>query len=134
MERINFTSAVLGAATARLRHHAVTQTLRSERASITQAVIEGKVQAGDTVEIVLDGSRLGTAQYDACLALTWASITDEDARLGGFDSREELEKALLRAGYRFTPAAEWRLFRHQFTWLEEVGDERRAAVLELQPA
>ncbi|MBU0847433.1 hypothetical protein KKH23_09645 [Patescibacteria group bacterium] len=52
-------------------------------------------------------------------AVTWSALTIDDAHRGGFDSLDELENVLQRAGYRFKSLNEYELYRIQFTWLEE---------------
>ena len=120
VEQIRFTTRVLGPATAiRLERHQVTQTLRSESDSVTNAVLLGQVSAGDKLEIILDGIILGHAELVSMDAVTWKSLTIEDARRGGFDSISDLTFALKRAGFRFKPLNEYDYYRIQFTWLEE---------------
>ena len=121
-EQIQFTTRVLGPAAAyRLEKYQVTQTLRSESSTITEAIIRGRVSAGDQLQIVLDGILVGHAELVSMDAVTWEALGIIDAHRAGFDSRlEELEAALRRAGYRFKPLNEYQLFRIQFRWLEEA--------------
>ena len=121
-EQIQFTTRVLGPATAhRLEKHQVTQTLRSDSSSITASILNGRVSAGDRLEVVLDGIVVGFAELVSMDAVTWEALGIDDARRGGFDNRFELAYALRRAGYRFKPLDQYDLFRIQFTWLEEAG-------------
>jgi len=121
LEQIKFTTRVLGpAATHRLEKRQVTQTLRGENSSITEAIINRKASAGDRLEIVLDGIFVGHVELISMDAVTWEFLNLDDARRGGFDTLAELEGALRRAGYRFKPLNDYQLFRIQFTWLEEV--------------
>ena len=118
MEKINFTTAVLGAkATARLREHQVTQTIRSATSSIVLAVNDSRLSPGDTIQITLDDEFVGYARFTGMERISWGQLTQEDARHGGFDNRFELAYALKRAGYRFKPLDEYPLYRCHFTWL-----------------
>ena len=55
LEQIRFTTRVLGPAAAyRLEKRLVSQTLRSESNSITNAILLGRVSAGDRLEVFLD--------------------------------------------------------------------------------
>jgi len=123
VEQIRFTTRVLGAAAAyRLEKRQVTQTLRSESDSVTNAVLLGRVSADDRLEIVLDNLLLGEAKLVSMDAVNWEALRITDAHRGGFDSRlEELAAALKRAGFRFKPLNEYQLYRIQFTWLEEAS-------------
>jgi len=124
-EQLHFTTKVLGpAATYRLEKRQVTQTLRSESDSITNAILLGRVSAGDRLEVVLDNLLLGEAELVSMDAVNWEALRIDDAHRGGFDSRlEDLQAALKRAGYRFKPLNEYELYRIQFTWL---GDKDHA--------
>ena len=117
VEQIRFTTRVLGPAAAfRLEKRQVTQTLRSESSSI----LNERVSAGDRLEVVLDSVLLGEAELVSIDAVNWEYINLNDARRGGFDTLNDLEAALKRAGYRFKPLTDYQLFRIQFTWLEEI--------------
>lgn len=121
MERIDFTTRVLGTMAAyRLEKHEVTQTLRSESSSITTAIINKRVSAGEKVEIVLDNIPAGHAELLSMDAVTLGGLDTVDARRGGFDSVKDMEAALGRAGFRFKSLNEYHLFRIQFRWLEKV--------------
>jgi len=121
MEKVHFTTRVLGPAAAfRLEQRQVTQTLRSESDSIANAILLGRVSAGDRLEIVLDGIIAGHAELVSMDAITWEGLGIRDARRGGFANRFELAYALQRAGFRFMPMNDYQLYRIQFTWLEEV--------------
>ena len=72
MERINFTMAVLGAkATARLREHQVTQTIRSGTSSLALAVNDGRLTPGDTIQITLDDELVGYARFTGMEKTSW---------------------------------------------------------------
>ena len=117
MERINFTTAVLGAkATARLREHQVTQTIRSGTSSLALAVNDGRLTPGDMIQVTLDDEFVGYARFTGMEKTSWEQLTQEDARRGGFDNRFELAYALKRAGYRFKPLDEYPLYRCHFTY------------------
>jgi len=118
LEQIRFTARVLGPAAAyRLERHQVTQTLRSESDSVANAILLGRVSAGDRLEIILDNVLVGEAELVSMDVVTWSALSITDAHRGGFDSRlDELEASLKRAGYRY----DYQLFRIQFTWLEEA--------------
>ena len=125
MEKINFTTAVLGAkATARLREHQVTQTIRSATSSIVLAVNDGRLASGDMIQVTLDDEFVGYARFTGMEKMSWGRLTLEDARLGGFDNRFELAYALKRAGYRFKPLDEYPLYRCHFTWSNISNLER----------
>ena len=120
-EQIRFTTRVLGPAAAyRLEKRQVTQTLRAESGSITNAVLLGRVSAGDRLEVVLDSRLVGNVELVSMEVVTWEALDIEDARRGGFDTLADLEQALKRAGYRFKPLNEYQFYRIQFTWLEEA--------------
>jgi len=120
-EQIRFSTHVLGPVAAfRLEKHEVTQTLRSASADVTNAVILGRVSAGDQLLVLLDGQLVGKVTFVAMDAIDWGVLTIEDARRGGFDTMPDLEQALGRAGYRFKPMDDYEFFRIQFTWLEKV--------------
>ncbi|MBA7632310.1 hypothetical protein ES703_39853 [subsurface metagenome] len=121
MERLHFTTKVLGPAAAyRLENRQVTQTLRSESDSITNAFLLGRVSAGDRLEVLLDSRLVGRAELVSIDAITWEALGDDDVRRGGFGNRLELAQALQRAGFRFMPMTDYQFFRIQFTWLEEA--------------
>ena len=121
MERLHFTTRVLGPAAAyRLEKRQVTQTLRSESDSITNAILNGRVSAGDRLEVLLDSILVGHAELVSMDAVTWEALGIDDARRGGFGNRFELAYALQRAGFRFMPLNQYELYRIQFTWLEEA--------------
>lgn len=125
-EQIRFTTRVLGPVAAyRLEKHQASQTLRSVSSSITNAILNGRVSAGDRVGVALDGILVGYAELISMNAVTWEALTIEDARRGGFDRLDDLDLALKRAGYRFKPLNQYELFRIQFAWLEAPlnGDE-----------
>lgn len=117
-EEIRFTTRVLGPAAAyKLEQRQVTQTLRAESGSITNAIINGRVSAGDRLEVVLDGIVLGTVELVSMDVVILDGLTIDDARRGGFDSISELALALKRAGYRFQPIENYTFYRIQFTWI-----------------
>jgi len=126
MEQLHFNTRVLGAAAAyrlergRISSIAVTQTLRSESDSIANAVLLGRVSAGDRLEVLLDSRLVGNVELVSMDAVTWESLNIEDAHRGGFDTLDDLSEALRRAGYRFKPLNEYQLYRIRFSWLEEA--------------
>ena len=121
LEQIRFTTRVLGPAAAyRLEKRQVTQTLRSESDSITNAILNGRVSAGDRLEVLLDSILVGHAELVSMDAVTWEALGIDDARHGGFGNRFELAYALQRAGFRFMPLNQYELYRIQFAWLEEA--------------
>ena len=120
-EQLHFTTRVLGAAAAyRLEQRQVTQTLRSENDSVANAILQGRVSAGDKLEITLDSIVAGHAELVSMDAVTWEALDIDDARRGGFGNRFELAYALQRAGFRFMPLSKYELYRIQFRWLEEA--------------
>ncbi|MBA7635935.1 hypothetical protein ES703_43546 [subsurface metagenome] len=120
-EEIHFTTLVLGpAAGYRLEKRQVTQTLRSESDIVTNAILNGRVSAGDQLEVALDGTLVGRVEIISMELVTWDELEIDDARRGGFDNLADLEQALKRAGYRFKPLNQYELYRIQFTWLEKV--------------
>jgi len=121
MERLHFTTRVLGPAAAyRLELRQVTQTLRSESDSTANAILNGRVSAGDRLEVVLDSRLVGNVELVSMDVVTWEALDIDDARRGGFGNRFELAYALQRAGFRFMPLNQYELYRIQFTWLEEA--------------
>jgi len=121
MTSLHFTTKVLGPVAAyRLEKRQVTQTLRSESSSITKAILSGMVKVGDEVQVTLDDKLIGPAEYVISDIVTWDQLEIDDARRGGFDTLDDLAQALKRAGYRFKPLDDYRLFRIQFSWLEEI--------------
>jgi len=121
LEQIPFTTSVLGPVAAfRLDKHQVTQTLRAGSSSITRAIINGLVSAGEQLEVVLDCILVGHADLISMYAVSWEALGIDDAHRGGFDSLDDLELALRRAGYRFRPLNYYRLYRIQFIWREEA--------------
>jgi len=121
LEQIHFTTRVLGPAAAfRLEKRHVTQTIRAESSSITAAILNGRVSAGDRLEITLDNVVVGRAALVSMDAVSLDTLTIEDTRRGGFDSISDLASALKRAGYRFQPLDDYQIFRIQFAWLEEA--------------
>ena len=117
LEKIRFITRILGPVAAyRLEKHQVTQTLRSDSNSITESIINGRVSAGDQLEVLLDSILLGEAELVSMDAVTWEALGIEDARRGGFDSLDDLQLALKRAGYRFKPLNQYELYRIQFAW------------------
>jgi len=120
-EQLHFTTRVLGAAAAyRLESRQVTQTLRSESDSIANAILLGRVSAGDRLEVLLDSRLVGNVELVSMDAVTWEALDIDDARRGGFGNRFELAYALRRAGYRFQPINSYEFYRIQFRWLEEA--------------
>ena len=120
-EQLHFTTRVLGPVAAfRLEKRQVTQTLRSESSSITNAILLGRVSAGDRLEVLLDSRLVGNVELLSMDVVTWEALDIDDARRGGFGNRFELAYALRRAGYRFKPLNQYEFFRIQFTWLEEA--------------
>ena len=121
LEQIRFTTRVLGpAATYRLEKQQVTQTIRSYNNSIVQATLLGRVSAGDHLEILLDGIVVGNTELLLMDAVRWEGLGIDDANKGGFDTLDDLEMALKRAGYRFKPLNQYELYRIQFIWLKEA--------------
>jgi len=120
-ERLHFTTRVLGAAAAyRLQNRQVTQTLRSESDIITNAILNGRVSAGDRLPVLLDNRLVGRVELVSMDVVTWEALDVDDARRGGFGNRYDLGQALRRAGFRFMPLNKYELYRIQFTWLEEA--------------
>lgn len=118
--QIHFSSQVLGPkVTLRLRLHKVTQTLRSANEVRKLGLPEGKVVEDSPFEVTLDGVVIGRADAVAMTAVYWHDLDIDDARRGGFDSKDELEKALKRAGFRYKDVEDYGLYRIQFTWRNE---------------
>lgn len=121
IEKLHFTTRVLGPAAAfRLESRQVTQTLRSESDSITNAILLGRVSAGDRLQVLLDSRLVSNVELVSMDVVTWEALGTRDAQRGGFDTLPDLEQALERAGYRFKPLNEYQLYRIQFSWLEEI--------------
>ncbi len=120
MERINFTTAVLGKkAAARLKEHQVTQTIRSGTSSIALAINNRRVKLGEIIQVALDDELVDYARLLGMDKVSWEQLTEDDAWCGGFDNRIELIVALRRAGYRFKPIDQYQLYRCKFTWVVE---------------
>ena len=120
-ESLHFSTRVLGAAAAyRLEQRQVTQSLRSESDSTVNAVLLGRVSAGDRLEVALDSILVGNVELVSMDAVTWEALDADDAHRGGFGNRFDLGQALQRAGFRFMPLNNYQLFRIQFSWLEEA--------------
>jgi len=120
-EQIRFTTRVLGPVAAyRLEKRQVTQTLRSNSNPLTASIISGLVSAGDHLEVFLDRIFVGRVELVSMDAVKWEALGIRDAQRGGFDTLDDLEQAVKRAGYRFMPLNQYELFRIQFTWLEEA--------------
>lgn len=121
MEQLKFTIRVLGTLAAfRLEDKSVTQTLRGYSESMTQAVILGRLKTGDRIKVTLDDRAIGFVEYTRLDTRRWVDVDLSDARRGGFDTIADLEKALHRAGFRFQPMDRYKLYRHQFQWLQEA--------------
>lgn len=123
MKILRFRGRVLGkVATARLKQRQVTQTIRSKSST---PVIEGWA-TGDEVEVVFLYPEpwaaelvVGTAKILAVEPVNRrVGLTVADAWKGGFDTKQELVKALKRAGYRFMPLEEYELYKVRFQWIE----------------
>ena len=120
-EQIRFTTRVLGPVAAyRLEQHQLTQTLRSESDSVTNAILKGRYSAGEKLGVTLDGRLVGHAAFISMDEVTWDILDIDDAHRGGFGSRFDLGQALRRAGFRFMPMNDYQLYRIQFRWLEEA--------------
>lgn len=119
---LNFTSNVLGAEAAlRLKQHKVTQTLRAGTGDIIKAIINRELRAGDALHIALDRGDMGLARLTRCELVPAVGLTNEDAQRGGFNTVEELQVALKRAGYRFKPLIDYMFYRVQFVWISPGG-------------
>jgi len=120
-EQLHFTTKVLGPlAVYRLGKHQVTQTIRAHSSNIIQAALSGKLKVGDQMQVKLDDRIIGLAEYVIMDIVNWEYLDPDDAKRGGFDTLADLEQALQRAGYRFKPLNEYKLYRIQFSWLEEA--------------
>ena len=119
MESIEFTTRVLGPlATVRLENNEITQTLRSPSDTVSKAFLGGRLKIGDQIRIILDQRMIGMAYLYFVDMIDWQGLDENDARRGGFDTKEDLLSALQRAGYRFLPMEIYRFYRIQFTWLK----------------
>jgi hypothetical protein len=115
--RLNFSTQVLGQKAAeRLRNHGLSQTIRSQGASIISEIIFSRLKVGDPIEVALDGNPVGTAKLASIDRVTWRKLTEDDASRGGFDTLAELRDALLRAGYRFKSLETYQFYRVRFDW------------------
>jgi len=122
MKQLHFTTGVLGPLAAyRLEQHQITQTLMSVGSDIIKAILAGELKIGDQIQVTLDDRAIGLAQLVSMDTRTWVDIDSNDAQRGGFDSGDELEKALQRAGYRFQAIDMYQLYRIQFSWLLEYA-------------
>jgi len=117
MERINFTTAVLGKkAAAGLKEHQVSQTIRFGTSSIVLAVNDRRVKPGEIIQVALDDELVGYARLLGMEKVSWEELSQDDAWRGGFDNRFELAYALKRSGYRFKPLNQYPFYRCKFTW------------------
>lgn len=127
MIKLDFTRRVLGPdAASQLLKHQVWQTIRSETADITLAVLGGQLKPGDWIEILLDKVSLGQALYHG-YAIVYKELDVNDAQRGGFATVDELKRALRRAGFRFKPLDSYELYRHQFFWLSDTNRQLERA-------
>ena len=119
-KQIHFTSEVMGPkAIARLKAHQVKQTLRSANEVRNWGLPGGRVAVESDFELILDGVVIGRTDLACMDAVHWHELDIGDARRGGFESLEELEKALKRAGFRYKDAEDYGFYRIQFTWRKE---------------
>ena len=119
MFRLNFTTRVMGEkAAGRLKNKEITQTIRSEKSDIVLAMLHRELLIGDQMEIALDGEVLGQAYPASIDRLSADLFSIGDATRGGFDTLEEMDKALKRAGYRFHSFNKYLFYRGLFTWLK----------------
>ncbi len=117
----NFTREVLGSeASLKLEQHKVTQTISAESSDIVQAIQSRQLWSRDFIRVTLDGEDVGLASVIACERIPAVGLTDADAQRGGFNTLEELQLALKKAGYRFKPLIDYVFYRVQFTWSDEV--------------
>ena len=111
MFRLNFTTKVLGkVAAGRLRQKAITQTLRGPNSDIVGAMLHGELKTGDYMEVALDNEVIGLAYPAMVDRYSWFSMLEDDAQRGGFDTLDDLQKALMRA-FRFTPQDNYLFYR-----------------------
>ena len=120
MFTLKFTRRVLGPeASLKLEQHEVTQTIRAGTSDIVKAIINRELLAGDKVRITLDGEDSGLASLIGCWWVSAAGLTSQDAQRGGFNTLDDLQAALIRAGYRFKPLVDYVFYRIQFGWESE---------------
>ena len=115
---LTFTTRVLGSlASKRLRVRSVHQTIRN----VFSTPIRMGWKVGDTAGVVLEDTgqeRIGQITILAIEPILWSDITADDARFGGFDTVDQLGKALKRAGYRFKDPSSYYFYRIRFLWVE----------------
>ncbi len=127
MEQLKFNTRVLGKKAAeRLVNHQVTQTIRSESASICQRYFNWRLKPADAIEVYLDGHCIGVVTFLNLDPVKWQNLDINDALRGGFDNRFELASALKRAGYRFKDLEEYFFWRLIFFWPEKEKEEERS--------
>ncbi|MBA7659973.1 hypothetical protein ES703_67972 [subsurface metagenome] len=132
MEQLHFTTKVLGPLAAyRLVRHQVTQTIRGRNNSIVQPFLPGQLKVGDRMAVILDERPIGLAEYIFMDEVNWECLNLDDARRGGFDTLDDLGQALKRAGYHFLPLHNYRLYRLQFSWLEEHIESSKEKIINL---
>ncbi len=120
MFTLNFTRGVLGPeASLKLEQHKVTQTIRAEASDIVQAVLNRQLWSREFICVTLDGEDVGLVSVIACERIPAIGLTDADTQRGGFNTLEELQAALKRAGYRFKPLIDYVFYRIQFVWADE---------------
>lgn len=101
MDRLDFHTRVLGKkASERLRHlDGMFLTFRS------------KLPEDNILSIYLDNKKLGVARNIARQKINLGSLTLSHATTGGFDTMDEQQRALKRAGYRFKPLNQYESYQ-----------------------
>lgn len=101
MTKLKFSTQILGKkATSRLRN------LNGEFLTFRSKLPETMV-----FDVYLDGEKLGRAKIEHLYeAVPLASLDLHLANLSGFDTTEEEQKALKRAGYRFRPLEQYKAY------------------------
>ncbi len=118
---LSFSRRILGPeASLKLERHQVTQTIRAESNDVVQAVLSRQLWSRDFMRVTLDGEDVGLASVIACERIPAVGLTDADAQRGGFNTLNELQLALKKAGYRFKPLIDYVFYRVQFVWADEV--------------
>jgi uncharacterized protein YqfB (UPF0267 family) len=122
-DTLQFTRRVLGPkASDRLLKKQVTQSLRSHAPIryTEESLIQVELKWGAVARVSHEEKEgpIGNVKITSIDPVKWENLKLEDAERGGFDSMEELEKALNRAGYRFRPINEYQFYRIRFEWEE----------------
>jgi len=119
-KKLNFHARVLGLLpTIQLTRGHVLQTIRSRKETAPFFSMRGF-----RVQIHLDDIFLYNAKITGIRSTNLGSLNQFDAECGGFESLDELQSALKRAGFRFQPLKEYEGFAIGFQKEKEDMDSQ----------